>query len=144
MFTWSDYRIVAGFSRTALRHFWWVKWQGDRFLSETFEFLLSVLCYRVVNLKEAHSLAVCCYIRKMAHARTVVISLISPLLSACVRAKGVLLIKMALSVPECAAFVEMTFAYFHQATLCKCWMFFLIIVPWMLCRIVLIVDCVVK
>ena len=101
MFSWFAYRIIADFSQTKLRNFWWAKWQCDRFLSESLEFLLSVIFYRVVNLEVAHSFTVCSYIRNLAHARTVVISLISPLLSACVRAKGVFLMKMALSSRMC-------------------------------------------
>jgi len=65
-------------------------------------------------------------------------------LSACVRAKGAFLIKMALFVPEFVVFVEMTCAFFKCANLYKCSMFILIHVPWKLCRILVIKEGVVK
>jgi hypothetical protein len=71
MFSWFAYRIIADFCQTTLRHIWWPKWQCDRILSESLEFLLSLLFYREVNLKAAHNLEVCSYIRNLAHARTV-------------------------------------------------------------------------
>lgn len=123
MFNWLPYRIIAYFSQSRLRHFWLAKWQCDRFLSESLEFLLSVLFYRVVNLKVAHSLAVCSYVRNMARARTFFISLISPLLCACIRAKGAFLIRMTLSLPECVAYMEIPCAFFECTTLYKCSMF---------------------